>query len=195
MDLVPDNLREKAATHFVDEIRKHDWHLATGFIGTPRLLPALAKAGETDVAYRLLLTDTFPSWLFPVTLGATTMWERWDGWRPEKGFQDPGMNSFNHYAFGSVGQWMYSGVAGIDTDGVGYKKIIIRPVPDERMNNVTGKYDSIRGRIVSEWRLSNGFVHLNVTITINATATIYVQTSQPASVIESGKSADEAGGV
>jgi alpha-L-rhamnosidase len=195
MDLIPNDLRAKAAAHFVDEIRKHDWHLATGFIGTPRLLPGLAKAGETDVAYRLLLTDTFPSWLFPVTLGATTMWERWDGWRPDKGFQDPGMNSFNHYAFGSVGQWMYSGVAGIDTDGVGYKKIIIRPVPNERLNDVTGSYESIRGKIISEWRLADGFVHLDATVPVNTTATIYVATSQPQSVIESGKPAGNSRGL
>jgi alpha-L-rhamnosidase len=84
MDLLPKDLRTAAATKFVDSIQRKDWHLATGFIGTPRLLPALTDAGRSDVAYRLLLTDTFPSWLYQVKLGATTMWERWDGWTPEK---------------------------------------------------------------------------------------------------------------
>ncbi|MEO6434542.1 MAG: family 78 glycoside hydrolase catalytic domain, partial [Tepidisphaeraceae bacterium] len=99
MDLLPAEKKEAAAEHFVRAIENKSWHLATGFIGTPRLLPALTRAGRTDVAYKLFLTETYPSWLYQVTLGATTMWERWDGWTPEKGFQDPGMNSFNHYAF------------------------------------------------------------------------------------------------
>src|SRR5205814_8222065 len=124
MDLIPAEKRAAAAEKFVKEIEKHNWHLATGFIGTPRLLPALTLAGRNDVAYRLLLTDTFPSWLFQVKLGATTMWERWDGWTPDKGFQDPAMNSFNHYAFGSVGEWMYRTAGGIDTDGPGFKKML-----------------------------------------------------------------------
>ena len=106
MDLVPPALREKAAAKYADEIKRFDWHLATGFIGTPRLLPGLHAAGRDDVAYKLLLQETYPSWLFQVKLGATTMWERWDGWTPDRGFQTIGMNSFNHYAFGSVGEYL-----------------------------------------------------------------------------------------
>src|SRR5262249_51369057 len=126
-DLIPADLRGKVAGVFVKEIEQKNWHLATGFIGTPRLLPALGIAGRDDVAYRLLQQEEYPGWLFQVKLGATTMWERWDGWTPEKGFQDPGMNSFNHYAFGSVGEWLYRSAAGIDTDGPGFRRIIIRP--------------------------------------------------------------------
>ena len=129
MDLLPDALKSAAAGQFVADIASRDWHLATGFIGTPRLLPALHLAGRDDVAYRLLLQDSYPSWLFPLKYGATTMWERWDGWTPERGFQSIIMNSFNHYAFGAVGEYLYRFVAGIDTDGPGFRRILIQPCP------------------------------------------------------------------
>ncbi|HDP36192.1 MAG TPA: rhamnosidase, partial [Candidatus Hydrogenedentes bacterium] len=105
--LIPQSLREAAAARFAEEIERFDHHLATGFIGTPRLLPALTLAGRDDLAWRLLMNTTYPSWLYQVTLGATTMWERWNGWTPEQGFGDPNMNSFNHYAFGAVGEWIF----------------------------------------------------------------------------------------
>src|SRR6184192_3384746 len=142
MDLIPEAKRKEAAEKFVEEIKKKDWHLATGFIGTPRLLPALTRAGRSDVACRLLMTDTFPSWLYQVKLGATTMWERWDGWTPEKGFQDPAMNSFNHYAFGSVYQWMVENIGGIRSDGPSYKKIVIAPALDPRLDSARTTYQS-----------------------------------------------------
>ncbi len=159
MDLIPEDLREKAAGHFTDEVRKRDWHLATGFIGTPRLLPGLHAAGRDDVAYRLLLQETYPSWLFQVTLGATTMWERWDGWTPEKGFQTIGMNSFNHYAFGAVGEFLYTAVAGIDFEGPGFERILVRPIPGGGLTHARASYDSIRGKIASAWKLEGGPVH------------------------------------
>ena len=127
LDLVPDAQRDLVAQQFVKEIEKQDWHLATGFLGTPFVLFALEKAGQTDLAYRLVLNKTYPSWLLQVELGSTTMWERWDGWLPDKGFQDPGMNSFNHYWLGCVGEWLQCSVAGIDTDGPGFARITIRP--------------------------------------------------------------------
>lgn len=127
MNLLADESKPRVTEKFVEEIKKHDWHLATGFIGTPRLLPALHLAGRDDVAYKVLLQETFPSWLFQVKNGATTVWERWDGWTPEKGFQTIAMNSFNHYAFGSVGEFLYRQVAGIDADSPGFRIIVIRP--------------------------------------------------------------------
>jgi alpha-L-rhamnosidase len=185
-DLIPSDLRAKAADAFVEEIKKKDWHLATGFIGTPRLLPALSLAGRDDVAYRLLEQEGFPGWLFQVKLGATTMWERWDGWTPDKGFQDPGMNSFNHYAFGSVGEWMYRTAGGIDTDGAGFKKIIIAPEPGGNLTSVSAGYDSIHGKIESSWKLQEGKLTLDVTIPPNTTATIFIPTSDPNHVNEIG---------
>jgi alpha-L-rhamnosidase len=197
MDLLPadENLRKQAAEHFVEEIAKRDWHLATGFIGTPRLLPALTRAGKEDVAYRLLLTETFPSWLYQVKLGATTMWERWDGWTPEKGFQDPGMNSFNHYAFGSVGEFLYRTVGGIDTDGPGYRKIRIAPQPSDAMQFARASFESIRGPVKSEWRVENNELKLTVSIPPNTTATVHVPTKSAADVKEGGRPARDAEGV
>lgn len=196
MGLIPDNMKAKAAQQFVSEIEKKNWHLATGFIGTPRLLPALEAAGQSDVAYRLLLTDTFPSWLYQVKLGATTMWERWDGWSPEKGFQDPGMNSFNHYAFGSVGQFMYGNICGIETDTPGFKTITIKPVVSSEFEHAEATYESIRGTIRSGWKkTSEDGISLDVTIPPNTTATIYVPATDPQVVSESGKPWPEQPGI
>ena len=195
MDLIPEEKRQEAAQQFVEEIAARDWHLATGFIGTPRLLPGLTAAGETDVAYRLLLNETFPSWLFQVKLGATTMWERWDGWTPEKGFQDPGMNSFNHYAFGSVGEFIYDTVGGIASDGPGFRRIRIAPIPGPGLTWANVRYDSITGRIVSEWKIENGRITLKVQVPANTTATVQVPTSDPSAVTEGGRAAGEAPGV
>ena len=195
MNLLPDDRRAAAADHFVHEIEAKDWHLATGFIGTPRLLPALTDAGRTDVAYRLLLTDTYPSWLYQVRLGATTMWERWDGWTPEKGFQTPVMNSFNHYAFGSVGQWMYETAAGIETDGPGFRRVTIRPRPGPGLTAASARYDSINGTVESAWRIDGGEITLDVTVPPNVTATVYVPTSDATDVTEGGEPANDAEGV
>ncbi len=177
LDLVPDPLREPAAKQFVEEIKKQDWHLATGFLGTPFVLFALEKAGQTDLAYRLVLNKTYPSWLLQVQLGSTTMWERWDGWLPDKGFQDPGMNSFNHYWLGCVGEWLQCSVAGIDTDGPGFAHITIHPKlaePGHGLDAAHGAYDSLRGQIVSDWRRDESGFTLKVTIPANTTATVYV---------------------
>jgi alpha-L-rhamnosidase len=159
------------------------------------LLPVLTQAGKVGTAFKLLLQDTFPSWLFSVKNGATTIWERWDGWTPEKGFQDPGMNSFNHYSLGSCGEWMFSTMAGIDTDGPGFKKIIIRPTPGEGITWVKASYDSINGRIVSNWAIEGNKMTMNVTTPPNTTATVYVSAKDAARVTESGNPADKAPGV
>ncbi len=128
-NLLPDELRGKAVQYLTDDIRAKNGHLSTGFVGVSYLLPELTRAGKLDTAFGLLMQDTFPSWLFSVKHGATTIWERWDGWTPDKGFQNPGMNSFNHYSLGSCGQWLFESLAGIglDSDQPGYKHIIIHP--------------------------------------------------------------------
>ncbi|HEY8966958.1 MAG TPA: family 78 glycoside hydrolase catalytic domain, partial [Candidatus Methylacidiphilales bacterium] len=112
-DLLPEKLRPVAATFLAKDVEERGFHLATGFVGTPYILDVLTRFGHLDAAYKLLEQETFPSWLFPVKNGATTIWERWDGWTPEKGPQDKGMNSYNHYAYGAVGAWMYATVAGL----------------------------------------------------------------------------------
>ena len=189
MDLVPEDLRSRSAEHFVENIKQRDWHLSTGFVGAGYLLPVLTQMGYPDVAYRLLLNETFPSWGYSIRQGATTIWERWDGWTEEKGFQDPGMNSFNHYAFGSVGEWLFRFIAGIDLDPEipGYKRIIIRPHPGGGMEYAHAEYDSIQGRIASGWKLENDQLTMSVTIPANTTAVIYVPAEDVAQVTESGK--------
>ncbi len=195
MDLLPPDAREAAAKRFIEEIAAKDWHLATGFIGTPRLLPALTLAGHTDIAYRLFLTHTYPSWLYQVTLGATTMWERWDGWTPEKGFQTPVMNSFNHYAFGSVGEWMYATVAGIESDGPGFRRIVIRPQPGPGLTAASARYHSINGEIVSEWSIDKDGIRMKVRIPPNSTARVHVPTANEAEVTEANAPAAKGDGV
>ncbi len=195
MDLLPADLREKAAEKFVEQIKRFDWHLATGFIGTPRILPSLHAAGRDDVAYRLLLQETYPSWLYQVKLGATTMWERWNGWTPDHGFADVSMNSFNHYAFGSVGQYLYSAVGGINAASPGFKTIRIQPVLGEGLTWAQTSFDSMYGKIATRWERNGGKIILVVTIPANTTATVYVPAAKDAIVTESGKPAETADGV
>jgi alpha-L-rhamnosidase len=175
-DLVPQALREKAVSHLVRAIGEKGGHLSTGFLGVKHLLPALGDGSRFDVAYQLLLNETFPSWGYEIRNGATTIWERWDGWTEEKGFQDPGMNSFNHYAFGSVGEWMYENVAGIDFDESApeSERIMIRPHPRGGLTRARGRYGSIRGEIESDWTLEGARFELRVTIPVNTTAVVYV---------------------
>lgn len=194
-DLLPEDKREAATQHLIEAIRNKDWHLSTGFVGLSYLVPTLTQTGHLDIAYRLLNNDTFPSWGYSIKNGATTIWERWDGWTEEKGFQTPGMNSFNHYAFGSIGRWLLGTVAGIETDGPGYKQIIIRPMPGGGMDYARASYKSIHGKIVSDWRIKGSTFTLNVTIPANTTATVYVPAEDIESVTEGGRPAAKAGAV
>lgn len=183
--LRPDQ-KAAVADKFVDQIAARDWHLGTGFVGTPRLLPALHRAGRDDVAYRLLLQQTYPSWLFPVKNGATTIWERWDGWTPDRGFQTIAMNSFNHYSLGSVAEYLYRDVAGIDTDGPGYRTILLRPAIADGLTWARASYDSISGRITSAWQRDGNRIRLAIDVPPNTTATVFVPAAHAADVTESG---------
>ncbi|GAB6165360.1 family 78 glycoside hydrolase catalytic domain [Thermostilla marina] len=194
-DLLPDELRPKAAEYLVDDIRSRDWHLSTGFVGTSVLMPTLSATGNTDVAYRLLLNDTYPSWGYSIKYGATSIWERWDGWTAEKGFQNPGMNSFAHYSFGAVARWMFQSAAGIDTDGPGFRKILIRPQLGPGIDWVDAEYGSICGKIADRWEKTENGVAMTVTIPANTVATVCVPTHDPASVTEGGVAAADASGV
>jgi alpha-L-rhamnosidase len=196
-DLLPDALKAKAAAYLDEDIKRRGWRLSTGFVGVGCLMPALTQNGKVDTAYRLLMQDAFPSWLFSVKHGATTIWERWDGWTPDRGFQDPGMNSFNHYSLGSCGEWIYDTVAGIglDSEIPGYRHIILRPRAGGGLTTVSAAYDSIHGPISSQWSLSHGKFSLNVSLPPNTTATVFVPAADAAQVTESGKPAAEAEGV
>lgn len=191
-ELLPDDLRPKAAQYLADDIKSKDGHLSTGFVGVSYLLPVLTEAGKADVAYELLLQDTFPSWLFSVKQGATTIWERWDGWTPEKGFQDPGMNSFNHYSLGSCGEYLFGGIGGIRPASPGYKTILIQPVIRDGLTWAKTSYDSIHGKIATAWKKEGNHVELEVVVPVNTTATVCVPAKDIAAITESGKPVNRA---
>src|SRR5215203_2621732 len=195
MELLPEDRRPAAAEHLVSAIEREDWHLSTGFVGVGYLCPVLTDTGHTNVAYRLLLNETYPSWGYTIKNGATTIWERWDGWTEENGFQSPNMNSFNHYSLGSVGEWLYRYVAGIDLDpdGVGYERILIRPRHGGNLTHASGAYDSVRGRISSSWKIEDNQFVLETLIPPNTTATVHVPSTDDVS--EGGRPVDEADGV
>jgi alpha-L-rhamnosidase len=197
-DLVDGNRAKLAAQHLVENIQARDWHLSTGFIGTKDLMLVLAKIGRNDVACRLIHNDTFPSWGFSIKHGATSIWERWDGWTPEKGFQDPGKNSFAHYSFGAVYQWMLENLGGIRPDGTAYKRIIIAPQLDPGLTNVTAGYDCIRGPIKTAWRRIGDGLALDVTIPANTSATVFLPAGAATTadqITESGQPLTQAEGV
>ncbi|HEX2739635.1 MAG TPA: glycoside hydrolase family 78 protein, partial [Rubrobacter sp.] len=190
MGLLPEELRATAAAHLVRAIEREDWHLSTGFAGVGYLCPVLTETGHTDVAHRLLNNETYPSWGYTIKNGATTIWERWDGWTEEDGFQSPNMNSFNHYSLGSVGEWLYRYVAGIDLGTPGYGRIVIRPRPGGGLTHAKAEYDSVRGRISSAWKIEDDRFELEVIIPPNTTATVHVPVAD--GVSEGGKPVEEA---
>jgi len=191
------HLRPAAVEELVRDIEERDMHLSTGFVGTPYLPYVLTEAGRLDVVYELLLQETWPSWLYSVTQGATTIWERWDGWTHDRGFQTPSMNSFNHYAYGSIGAWMYAVVAGIDVDPErpGFKHILLRPRPGGGLTYAKAMYNSMHGPIVSHWSVEDGAFDWRIIIPPNTTGTVYVPAGEAAEIIESGGPADKAEGV
>ena len=182
--MAPESLEPALVDKLVKDIESRDWHLSTGFLGTPFLLFTLADHGRTDVAYRLLLNETYPSWGYMLSKGATTWWERWNG---DTG--DPSMNSYNHYAFGSVIAWVYRYAAGIDTtpDSPGFKKIVIHPRLDSRISAARAEYDSVSGKIVSDWKgTPAGPFSLKVTIPANTSAEVFLPLIPGARITESG---------
>ena len=152
-DLLPAKLRPKAFAHLVDLIEARGCHLTTGFVGTPLLLPVLTRFGRTDLAYKILLQEDYPSWLYTVRNGATTMWERWNSYTKEHGFGDVGMNSFNHYAYGAVGEWMYAVIGGIRPSAPGFKKILFAPEPGGGLTSAQCELDTPLGRAACRWQL------------------------------------------
>jgi alpha-L-rhamnosidase len=206
MDLLPANLRAPAGARLAKKIRDNDTRMSTGFLGTRPLLPVLSATGQHDLAVRLLQSRKYPSWGYEIEQGATTIWERWNSFTKDKGFggeQNAAMNSFAHYSFGAVCEWMVSQLAGIQTDGPGYQRIIIRPTPPSPDSNpdqkpidwVRAHYDSIHGRISSAWQVQDGRFELEVTIPANTTATVYLPARDAGSITESGKELTQAKGV
>lgn len=173
-ELLPAQLRPKALQHLLVDLERRGWHLSTGFLGVGYLLPVLSENGEAATALRLLLNETFPSWGYSIKHGATTIWERWDGWTAEHGFQDPGMNSFNHYSLGSVGEWLYRYLGGIEADPAypGFKRIRIKPFLQQTIDKVNTTFRSVHGAIACSWKFEIDAVHVLLEIPVNTTAVI-----------------------
>jgi alpha-L-rhamnosidase len=196
-DLLPEAMRPLAAQRLAEEIIKASYHITTGFVGTPYICHALSRHGQTDVAYELLNQESFPSWLYPVKRGATTIWERWDGIKPDGSFQDAGMNSFNHYAYGSIGEWMFAVVAGIapDPDAPGYKHVLIAPQPGGGLTHVKASLDTPYGLVESEWHLTERDMQLRVVVPANAKATVKLPASSLDDITLGGKAFETGTGV
>jgi alpha-L-rhamnosidase len=179
--LLPENLRAAAAQRLADDVARRG-HVSGGFVGNGLICPTLTQIGRSDLAWELVLTNTYPSWLFSVKNGATTIWERWDGWTPEHGFQDSSMNSFNHYSLGSVGTWLYSGAAGIRPDDAspGYKHFILAPQFTTRLAHVKATFDSPYGVIASGWQVERDQIVYDVKIPPNSSATLELPGRSPA---------------
>src|SRR5208337_1039195 len=195
-DLLPESQRQQAAERLAADVR-HFQHLTTGFLGTPVLCKELSDYGHLDEAYMLLNRQEYPSWLYPITKDATTIWERWDGIKPDGTFQDAGMNSFNHYAYGAIGDWMYRVIAGIDIDPLqpGYKHILIQPRPGGGLTFVKASVHSMYGQVASAWEIKDGTFTLRVEIPANTTATVRLPKAKLEQVTENGASLQASRGV
>jgi alpha-L-rhamnosidase len=188
-DLCPAALRPKLVAELVRDIEQRNWQLTTGFVSTSYIQNVLTRANRLDVAYKLLHQKKWPSWLYAVTQGATTIWERWDGWTQEKGYQDKGMNSFNHYAYGAIGAWLYAVVAGIDLDPAqpGYKHIRLAPRPGGELTRARGHLQTMHGEVVSSWKIGANRFEWEVTVPPNTTASARIPVPAGASITEGGK--------
>jgi alpha-L-rhamnosidase len=184
MGLVPDDKRAAAAARLVAAIAAAGGHLTTGFVGVGYLLPVLSSTGHADAAYRLLEQRTLPSWRYMLDNGATTIWERWDGRTGEDRFQSPMMNSFNHYSLGSVGEWLYRFVLGIDQEPgtAGFGRLLLRPHPGAPLTWARGSYESVRGTVSTRWERSAGRFTFQAEIPPNVTASVHVPSARAADV-------------
>ena len=196
-DVMPDDRRPLAFTLMVDALKEYTYRISTGFLSTIKMMDELVRGGRADLAYRLLESHRFPSWLYQIDQGATTVWERWDGYVKGHGFQDPGMNSFNHYAIGSVGEWMYRHILGIQSDPQhpGFREFFIRPEIGRTLTWARGAYHSIAGDIVSAWSVKGGRLTLHVEVPPGTTSYVFVRTKDRKTVREGAMAAESAAGV
>ncbi len=185
-DLLKPEDRAVTAERLAERIRADGMKLSTGFLGTPCLCPALSGSGKNEYAYALLLQTECPSWLYEVSMGATTMWERWNSVRPDGSFGPAGMNSLNHYAFGAICEWLYRWVAGINPAEPGYKRSLLRPMPDSHLGHASASVETPYGRLASAWRLTGEGIELDFEIPFNTTAEIVLPDAEGAEVWENG---------
>jgi alpha-L-rhamnosidase len=182
--LLPENKIDAAANYFAEDIEKFK-HLTAGFVGASLINSTLSSINRDDLAFMLLMRKKYPSWLYPVTKGATTVWERWDGIKPDGTFQNKGMNSYNHYAYGAIGEWLYSHVAGIkiDSENPGYKHFFLAPHVGGDLKNTTATFASLYGEIKSGWKIQGDDFVYNISIPTNTTATVSLPEAKVDNVI------------
>lgn len=187
-DMLPESLRAQAAERLSANVKDYGNHLTTGFLGTPYLCHVLTRFGYVDLAYKLLLQETYPSWLYPVKMGATTIWERWDGIKPDGTFQVPSMNSYNHYAYGAIGDWMYRVMVGLDTyeDGTGYKHSKIQPHIGGGFTNAAASLQTYYGKLSNSWKIAGDKLVMEVEVPANTTATVFVPAKSADDITEGG---------
>jgi len=187
-DILPEQLRASAARRLAENVRAFK-HITTGFLGAPLICQVLADYGYWDEAFLLLNRKEYPSWLYPITQGATTIWERWDGLKPDGTFQDKGMNSFNHYAYGAIGEWLYKAVAGIEIDPQqpGYRHVLIQPHPGGGLDHAMAAIDTVYGPASSDWKIASGLFTLAVEVPPNSRATVLLPGARRDQVRESGR--------
>jgi alpha-L-rhamnosidase len=195
-NILPESLRAGAAQRLAEDVRTFK-HLTTGFLGTPLLCQVLSDYGYWDEAFMLLNRKEYPSWLYPVTQGATTIWERWDGQKPDGSFQDKGMNSFNHYAYGAIGEWLYKAVAGIEIDPQqpAYRHIMFQPHPGGGLDRAKAAIETIYGKAVSDWKIANGQFTFAVEVPANSRATVRLPGARRDQVREGGRPLAEGAGI
>ncbi|MBB5352129.1 alpha-L-rhamnosidase [Haloferula luteola] len=179
-DLLPEEVRPLAVTHLAKLLEISEGHLRTGFLGTPLLAPVLDRFGRTDLAYAALFKETYPSWFYSIHQGATTMWERWNSYSHEDGFGDAGMNSFNHYAYGAIGQWMYERIAGLapDPEHPGYQHFFVRPRPGGPLEHASAQLETPQGMARSGWRKTAQGIEIFASVPANCTATLCLPASE-----------------
>lgn len=197
-DLVEGEVKKRTAFELNELIMQNDYHLTTGFVGTPYLCLALSKGGYHETAVKLLMQESYPSWLYPIKKGATTIWEHWDSIKEDGSFWSDQMNSFNHYAYGSIGDWLYRVVAGLDMETAvpAYKKIKIEPkLAGIQLTHARASYKSMYGRVSSSWHLTEEEVQIGIEIPANTTADILLPHARLSDVLESGHSLTDASGV
>ncbi len=187
-DLIDGDERKNAVSDLVSHLKKNGNHLTTGFVGTPYICHVLSQNGHADIAFDLLFQEDLPSWLYQIKKGATTIWEHWDGIKEDGSFWSPNMNSFNHYAYGSIGEWLYKVVAGINTheDFAGYKKIVFTPHITSKLTWVNCSFESVYGKISSSWKCDEKTIEFVFTVPANTKAIAYLPCDNIGSITESG---------
>jgi alpha-L-rhamnosidase len=200
MDLAADEHRERVIKDFITRINMDNVHLRTGFVGTPYLCRVLSQIGANDLAYRLLLNEDYPSWLYAVNLDATTIWERWNALNPDGSISSKNMrsHSFNHYAYGSIVEWMYRDMCGLNPstgeDGPpGFRQALIAPKPDHSLQWARARYRSAAGYYESGWRIDEAdYLHIDITIPFNASARVLLPDAQLSAITMNGDPLREA---